>query len=218
LAGLRLGKNRTIFSKHENSLAENSIFKKVMHPEGRQTMPSVIVYALIGGALGAALGYFGKCTTGACRLTTSWWRGALYGAALGGAFYLLSGQGGSAAMNESTHNVKRVGEAAFEAEVMQAKSPVLVDFYATWCGTCRALAPRVDKLAGEFSGQIKFVKVNTDDAPVVAHRFGIEGLPTLLFFKDGKVVDGFAGLPTEDFLRARLNLLAETKPTAGALK
>jgi thioredoxin len=79
---------------------------------------------------------------------------------------------------------------------------VVVDCYATWCGPCRRLAPIVDKLADEYAGKIKFVKVNVDESPKVAQQFNIEGIPTLLFFNDGKLASTSVGLLTkEDLLR-----------------
>ena len=93
-------------------------------------MLSLVGSLLIGGGLGAALGYFGKCSSGTCPLTSTWWRGAIYGAVLGLIFYMVSGSSGSASINESTQNVKRISESQFEAEVAQAALPVVVDFYA----------------------------------------------------------------------------------------
>jgi thioredoxin len=171
-------------------------------------MTSLILYGLIGSAAGAVMGYFGQCSSGACPLTSTWWRGAIYGAVLGGVFYFISGQTGSASLNQSTGNVKRIGQDQFEAEVVQAGSPVVVDFYATWCGPCKRLAPMLDELAGQFSGRIKFVKVNVDESPELSRRFQIEGIPTLLFFKDGKLVDRSVGLPSADALKSRLESLA----------
>jgi thioredoxin 1 len=171
-------------------------------------MLSLALYALVGTGLGAAMGYFGQCTSGTCPLTSTWWRGAIYGAVLGGVFYFVSGQNGSASMNESTGNVKLISQDQFEAEVTQAGLPVLVDFYATWCGPCKRLAPMVDELAGQYSGRIKFVKVNVDASPALAQRFQIEGIPALLFFKKGQIVDRIVGLPAQDALKARLETLA----------
>ena len=108
---------------------------------------------LIGGGLGAALGYFGKCSSGTCPLTSTWWRGAIYGAVLGLMFHFLSGSGSPASMNESTQNVKRISESQFEAEVTQSVLPVAVDFYATWCGPCKILSPMLDNLAGTQIGR-----------------------------------------------------------------
>ncbi len=127
-------------------------------------------------------------------LIANWRRGALYGALVGVVFYFLTGIGGSAGMNQSTANVKRISERNFEAEVIHAARPVVVDFYATWCGPCKILSPRLDKLAGSFTNEIKFAKVNVDEAPNLSQRFNIQGIPTLLFFKNGKVVDRIVGL------------------------
>ncbi|HZL41789.1 MAG TPA: thioredoxin [Verrucomicrobiae bacterium] len=107
-------------------------------------------------------------------------------------------------MNQSTANVTRIGAGEFEAEVIQSSSPVLVDFYATWCGPCKALSPRVEKIAAEFSGKVKFVKVNVDESQSIAQRFGINAIPTLLMFENGKVVDTLVGLQSEADLRTHL--------------
>jgi len=80
----------------------------------------------------------------------------------------------------------------------------------SWCGPCRALAPRMDRLAAQYSGKIKFVKVNVDEAQGRAQRFQIEGIPTLLLFKNGKLADRFVGLPPGDALNSQLNSLVGT--------
>jgi len=163
----------------------------------------------IGGGIGATLGYFGKCSSGACPLTANWQRGAILGALLGVLFYLTLGQKGSAALDESTPNVTRITEAQFPEQVEQATLPVVVDFYATWCGPCKILSPRLDKLAGEFSGRIKFVKVNVDEAQRLANRFQVSAIPALVLFKNGKVENQVTGLLAEDELKMRLQSLAK---------
>jgi thioredoxin 1 len=170
---------------------------------------NLVLMVAIGAGIGAALGYFGKCTSGACPLTATWRRGAMFGALLGAVVYSTSAGSGSAALNESSRNVTRVGATQFAGEVEKATTPVVVDFYATWCGPCRMLSPRLDKLAGEFSGKIKFVKVNVDEAQELAGRFRVEGIPTLLFFKNGKLEDRLTGLLPEEDLKARLSALVK---------
>ena len=175
---------------------------------------SLMINVLIGGGLGALLGYFGKCSSGACPLTTNPWRGSIYGALLGGLFYYVSGGSTPTAMNESTANVKRIGENQFDAEVIRSPSPVVVDFYATWCGPCKILSPRLDQLAGSFTNGIKFVKINVDEAPALSQRYDIQGIPTLLFFKNGRIVDHIVGLPATDDLKSRLESFAGTNAPA----
>lgn len=169
---------------------------------------SLITFVAAGGGIGALLSRFGTCA-GACALISTWRRGAISGAVAGCLLYFISGHSGSASMNESTPDVKRIGESQFDAEVTRAGSPVVVDFYATWCGPCRALAPRMDKLAGLYSGRIKFVKVNVDEAQGLAQRYQIQAIPALLFFRNGKLVDSLVGLQGEDVLKSRLTALAE---------
>ena len=86
----------------------------------------------------------------------------------------------------------------FEAEVKQSELPVMVDFWAPWCGPCKALSPVVEKLAEELAGKVKVMKCNIDECPEIATRFSIMSIPTLLIFKDGKVVEQLIGLVQKD--------------------
>jgi len=86
-----------------------------------------------------------------------------------------------------------VNDAEFESEVLQADSPVLVDFWAEWCGPCKALSPLLDEVAGEMGGKIKVVKVNIEEAPEAPTKYGVRGVPTLMIFKNGQVVDTRVG-------------------------
>jgi thioredoxin 1 len=96
----------------------------------------------------------------------------------------------------------------FDAEVMQSSSPVLVDFYAPWCGPCKMLAPMLDGLAGEFDGKVKFVKVNVDDAQALAGKYQITGVPTLMFFQNGEVADTLVGMASPAALKSKLEAMA----------
>ena len=170
---------------------------------------NLLVAAAIGAGIGAALGYFGKCNSGACALTATWSRGALFGGLLGAILYSTTLKSDSGAMNQSSQFVTRIAEAQFEAEVEQSALPVVIDFYATWCGPCKALSPRLEKLAEEFTGRIKFLKVNVDQAQELSSRFRVEGIPTLLLFKSGKLQDRVTGLLPENALRAHLDALVK---------
>ncbi len=86
-----------------------------------------------------------------------------------------------------------VNDTTFETEVLKATGPVLVDFWAEWCGPCKQLSPVIDELANELSGKVKVVKVNIDEAPNAPTKYGVRGIPTLILFKDGKVVDSRVG-------------------------
>ena len=102
-----------------------------------------------------------------------------------------------------------VNDANFDAEVLQATEPVLVDFWAPWCGPCRMLAPVIHDIATEYAGRAKVVKLNTEDGPTVAGKFGIQAIPTLLVFKGGEVVDRAVGLrPKQDIAAMLDNALA----------
>lgn len=97
----------------------------------------------------------------------------------------------------------------FQQEVLESNEPVLVDFYASWCGPCRALAPLLTKLAEEFAGRVKFVKVDTDAESELAAHFEVQSIPTLLFVSHGQAVGRTAGLTPEAHLRAALQQLLD---------
>jgi thioredoxin 1 len=83
--------------------------------------------------------------------------------------------------------IKNVGDADFDAEVLKSGEPVLVDFWAEWCGPCKAIGPIVDQVAQEYSGRLKVVKLNIDHNPGTPRQYAVRGIPTLMLFKDGKV-------------------------------
>jgi thioredoxin 1 len=97
-----------------------------------------------------------------------------------------------------------VNQSNFETEVLQAKTPVVVDFYAEWCGPCKMLAPILEQLAGEFEGRIKFAKVNVDTAPELAGSCDVTAVPTLALFRDGQPVDAVVGALPPKALKAWL--------------
>ena len=92
-------------------------------------------------------------------------------------------------------NIIELTEKSFETEVLKATGPVLVDFYAPWCGPCKMLAPLLEQLAGEFAGKLKFAKLKVDDAPELSASHEITGVPTLMLFRDGKAADRVVGFP-----------------------
>ncbi len=91
-------------------------------------------------------------------------------------------------------NVMEVNDSSFDAEILQTETPVLVDFWAPWCGPCKAIAPVVQELAETFGDKIKFAKCNVDDNPVTPGKYGIRAIPTLILFKGGNVVDQITGM------------------------
>lgn len=106
------------------------------------------------------------------------------------------------------NGVKEIAEADFQSEVLASQQPVLVDFYAPWCGPCKMLAPALEGIAKNYAGRLKIVKVNVDECAHLATHYRIQGVPTLLIFKDGKPVDVMVGLPPAKTLLGKLDAAA----------
>ena len=98
-----------------------------------------------------------------------------------------------------------VNDKSFASEVLNSDVPVLVDFWATWCGPCRSISPVVEELAKEFSGRVKVTKLNVDERPATPTQYGVRGIPTLILFKGGKILDQLVGAHP----KARLKALIE---------
>lgn len=93
----------------------------------------------------------------------------------------------------------------FKKEIIQSNIPALVDFWATWCGPCKMISPLIDEIAKEYEGKLKVSKINVDDAPEIASQFGIMSIPTLLFFKNGEVVNQITGAVSKGVLREKID-------------
>jgi thioredoxin 1 len=188
----------------------------VDHKEQRNMVIKLLLGVLIGGAIGAVLGYFGKCSSGTCPLTANPFRGALYGAIVGGllaSVLSVQPQEGTAPSvdkqavpketmgapeNSGDSGVIHINNRSdFEAKVLHASGIFLVDLYSDRCPPCRMLAPTINSLADKYTGKTTVCKVNIDRAPAIADGYSVMAIPTVLFIKDGREVKRLVGLQPE---------------------
>ena len=108
----------------------------------------------------------------------------------------------------SAANILTLTESNFDAEVVKSITPVLVDFWAEWCGPCKMVAPILDELASEYDGKVKIGKVNVDENRQLAGEYNIRSIPTLLIFKDGQVADQIVGLRSKRDFKAKLDAVS----------
>jgi len=108
--------------------------------------------------------------------------------------------------------VIEVNDATFDKEVLQSDQPVLVDFWAAWCGPCKALGPTVDEVATQYNGKLKVAKMDVDRNPSTPGRYGIRGIPALLFFKGGKVADQIVGYVPKDVIEKSIGRIIDAEP------
>jgi len=108
-----------------------------------------------------------------------------------------------------TENIIEVNQDSFQKSVLEAQKPILVDFWAPWCGPCKAVAPVIEELAKEYQGKVDFAKVNVDDSPFIASKFNVMSIPTLILFKDGKPIEQVVGFKPKDQIK---KLIDKTVP------
>jgi thioredoxin 1 len=107
-------------------------------------------------------------------------------------------------------DVSEVTTSTWDDEVMKAQGLVMIDFWAAWCGPCRIISPTVEELSKEYGGKVKVLKLNTDENSDIASRYQVMGIPTLMFFKDGKKLDQIVGVVPKQFLKTKIDSFLNT--------
>jgi len=156
----------------------------------------ILLGVLIGGSIGAALGYFGKCSSGTCPLTANPYRGAIYGAVMGALLVSAFSRVPKEA-KESSNIVHINSKTDFKTRVLDANGICLVDLFSNRCPPCQVLAPTISSLADKYVGKVTVCKVDIDQAPAVAQRYGVMAIPTILIIKNGKEINRLVGLQPE---------------------
>ena len=166
---------------------------------------------LIGGAIGAVLGYFGKCSSGTCPLTANPYRGAIYGAVVGALLAsILSPKTKERAQSSNIFHIDSMAD--FKTHVLDAAGICLVDLFSDRCPPCRVLAPTISSLADKYTGRVAVCKIDVDKVSAVANRYEVRAIPTVLIIKDGKDIERLVGLqPESEYIALLDNLLNETK-------
>ena len=158
----------------------------------------LLIGLLIGGALGALMGHFGKCSSGGCPLTANPYRGALYGMFMGAMLAYSLGMRKIPQKADTTTETAALihvdSSADFERVVLATELPVLADFFSNSCPPCRRLSPTISELAAEYEGRAVICKVNVDLAPELARKYAIRGIPAVLFFMKGEEATRVVGL------------------------
>ena len=108
-------------------------------------------------------------------------------------------------------NIMEVTDSSFDKGVLQSEIPVLIDFWAPWCGPCKAIGPAIEALAEQFGDTFRFAKCNVDDNPGVPGRYGIKAIPTLLFFKEGQMIDQITGMTARGKIEDTINSILAGK-------
>ena len=166
----------------------------------------ILLCVLIGGAIGAGLGYFGKCSSGTCPLTANPYRGAIYGAVMGA--LLVSVFSRVPKEKEESPNIVHINhETDFKARVLDAPGICLVDLFSDRCPPCRVLAPIISSLADKYAGRVTVCKVDVDQLGTVAEQYGVTAIPTVLIISNGNEVNRLVGLQSETEYVALLDKL-----------
>ena len=170
---------------------------------------------IIGGILGALMGYYGKCTSGSCPLTANPYRGAIYGILMATLLVFVlpktnSGKLPSSKRKEDLMVLQLEKQVDFKNQVLESSDVCLVDFFSHNCPPCRMLDPTIKQLGQEYNGRAKIIQVDLDQIPELAGRFGITGIPAVLFFKDGREVQRLVGLRSKAEYSQLLDGLIDT--------